>query len=106
MTLFSEAGVGAIISLGLFFVALVALARQGRVEPWATAILATGAIGAGLGQRLVAAAAEQAETLPEKIAIVAVGTREATANLIVAGTLAMMLVVVGAIATRMKSAEG
>jgi len=54
----------------------------------------------------VAAAAEQAETLPEKIAIVAVGTREATANLIVAGTLAVMLVVVGAVAARMRSAEG
>lgn len=54
----------------------------------------------------MAAAAEQAETLPEKIAIVAVGTREATANLIVAGTLAVMLVVVGAVAARMRSAEG
>jgi len=104
MDMFTEAGIGAVISLALFVVGLVTAARGGgRPDALAGAIVAVGAIGTGLGQRLVARAAEAAPTLGDKVEILAVGTREATANLVVAGTLALVLIVVAAVSARMNA---
>jgi Mn2+/Fe2+ NRAMP family transporter len=106
MDMFTEAGIGAYVSLTLFIVALVRSAKSGaRLEPWATAIVATGALGAGLGQRLVARAAELAPTLPEKVTILSIGTREATANLVVAAMFALVLLIVMAVSAAMKARE-
>lgn len=97
MQIFVEAGAFSFVALGLFLGGLVARARGGAVEHWAIAILAAGALGNGLGQRLVARAAEQAPSLADKVAILGAGSSEAAANALIAGVLGALLLVVARI---------
>ena len=99
MQIFVEAGAFSLVALALFATGLVARARGGAVEPWALAVLAAGAVGTGLGQRLVARAAEQAPSLADKVAILGAGSSEAAANALIAGVLAGLLIVVGRVRT-------
>ena len=102
MDMFVEAGIFAPISLALCIGGLVSLARHGQTTAWAMGVLVAGFVGAGLGQRLVSRAAELAPTLDEKVAILAVGAREATGNLILSGVMAGALLSGGALVARLK----
>lgn len=73
--------------------------RPGSVAAaFAVAILAQGAIGLGLGQRNVDAAvmATDAANLASRVEIVSIGTREASANLLLSGACATLLLLAGA----------
>lgn len=98
MQIFAEAGVFAFVALALFLGGVVAAARDKAVEPWALSILAAGAVGVGLGQRLVASAVDATDALEDKVAILSVGTREVSANLLIAGTFAGLLLGVAVVA--------
>jgi hypothetical protein len=95
MQIFIEAGAFSLVALGLFVAGLVARARGQATEAWAVAILAAGAVGVALGQRLVARAVEGADDVADKVAIVAAGSAEASANLLIAGVCAGLLIVIG-----------
>jgi hypothetical protein len=102
MDMFVEAGIFAPVSLVLCIGGLISLARTGQATSWALSILVAGVVGAGLGQRLVSRAAELAPTLDQKVAILAVGAREATGNLILSGVMAGALVAGAALVARLK----
>ena len=96
MELILEAGVAGPVSLVLFVVGLVAVVRGKDVaRGFAVAILATGFVGFGVGERLVTRAAEAAPALSTKVAFLTVGTREASANLLLSGAMALLLVAIG-----------
>ncbi|MCC7072266.1 MAG: hypothetical protein IT383_13140 [Deltaproteobacteria bacterium] len=103
MQLFMEAGFASWLS-ALLFLAGIGLVSFKRLPatPWAVAILASGVLGYGLGVRLVSRAAEGAPSLPEKVMFLSLGSSEAAANGVISGGLALILLVVGAIAARMR----
>lgn len=106
MQLFIEAGFASWLSALLFLagVGLVAF-KKVPATPWAIAILASGVLGHGMGARLVSRAAEGAPSLPEKVMFLSLGGSEAAANHVIAGALALILLVVGAAAARLRAAE-
>jgi hypothetical protein len=95
MQIFVEAGALAFVSLALFVMGLVARARGQAVDAWVMGILAAGAVGVGLGQRLVANAVDATTDLAVKVELLNVGTREVSANSLIAGVFAAVLVVIG-----------
>jgi hypothetical protein len=104
--LWREAGFAAWLCL-IFFGAGIAVlvTKRGSVSPWAIAVVAAGALGDGLGMRLVSKAAEGAPSLPEKVTYLSIGSKEAAANLIIAGIFALVLLLVGAIATAVRAKQ-
>jgi hypothetical protein len=52
-------------------------------------------VGVGLGQRLVANAVDATTDLAVKVELLNVGTREVSANSLIAGVFAAVLVVIG-----------
>jgi hypothetical protein len=104
MQLFIEAGFASWLSAGLFLVGIGLVAfKKLPATPWAIAIVASGVLGQGLGQRLVSRAAEGAPSLPEKVMFLSLGSSEAAANHVIAGGLALILLVVGALAARLRT---
>lgn len=103
MQLFMEAGFASWLSALLFLagVGLVAFKKL-PATPWAIAILASGVLGHGMGARLVSRAAEGAPSLPEKVMFLSLGGSEAAANHVISGALALILLVVGAVAARVR----
>lgn len=95
MQIFVEAGALAFVALGLFVLGLLARARGRSVDGWVMGILAAGAVGVGLGQRLVAQAVDATSDLAVKVELLSVGTREVSANSLIAGVFAGVLVVIG-----------
>ncbi len=103
MQLFMEAGFASWLSAAVFLagIGLVAFKRL-PATPFAVAVVASGVLGHGLGMRLVSRAAEGAPSLPEKVMLLSLGASEAAANGVISGGLALILLVVGAIATRVR----
>ena len=95
MQLIVEAGALGVVVVVVFVAALFARAsgRSTSTAPWALALLALGQIGQALGQRAVAGAFE---TIDGTVRMLAIGSAEASANLLLAGTCALIVVVVGA----------
>jgi len=105
MNLFVEAGMFAWVGLALFVTALILIVRRPTsahhiVSLMAPAIVAAGLMGAGMGQRLVDRYLETITDPAEKIVILSMGTREATANHLLMGTMALALIGIGAAVSR------
>src|SRR5437879_491119 len=104
MNVVLEAGPLAMLCIVVTLIGLGVTAVFGRKTGRATATGASfaaaavggGLIGMGAGQRAVAAAVEQAAA-DKALALLSVGTREASANLLIAGACALVLVIAGAI---------
>ncbi len=99
MNLFLEAGLFAWGAFAVFLIGLVVLVRSKKnavlnAVVLAVSILALGEVGAGVGQRLVATAVQNIASLDEKVLVLSMGTKEAAANHLVAGTLAFVLVAI------------
>lgn len=95
MQLIQQAGILGAVVVVVFVVALFSQARRpaggGGATPWALALLALGQIGQALSQRAVADALEQIDGTLQMLAI---GSAEASANLLLAGACALIIVVV------------
>lgn len=103
MQLMMEAGFASWLSAALFLAGIAMVAfKKAPVTPWAIAVLASGFLGYGMGARLVSRAAEGAPSLPEKVMLLSLGSSEAAANGVIAGGLALILLVVGAVAARLR----
>ena len=104
MQLMMEAGFASWLSAALFLagVGMVAI-KKAPAAPFAVAILASGLLGYGMGARLVSRAAEGAPSLPEKVMLLSLGSSEAAANGVIAGGLALILLIVGAAAVRLRA---
>jgi len=96
MQLVLDAGVTGIAITLLFTAALAARAtgRSSSSTSWVLALLSLGAIGQSLGQRAVRDAVISMHG-DDVAAIVAQGAAEASANLLLAGIAALVLLVVG-----------
>ncbi len=102
-----ESGFAAWVSLLIFVAGLAALItygrRKGRIgstgAAWAAAVLASGALGVGTGQRMVDRYVQNlAETdLAGRVMAVSIGTREAAANMLFSGMLAMIVLLVAGV---------
>ena len=100
MQLIQEAGaIGAVVVV-VFAAALIARAsgRSLSSTPWALSLLALGQIGQSLSQRVVADAIDQVDGT---VKMLAVGSAEASANLLLAGACALIVVVIGAARDRL-----
>lgn len=103
MNVVMEAGPLALLCIVLTLVGLAVTVVFGRRSgkagatsaSFAAAAASVGLIGAALGQRAVAAAVERAAS-DQAVATLSLGTREASANLLVAGVCALLLVITGA----------
>ena len=103
MQMMMEAGFTSFLSLAVFVAGVACVAvKRGRAEPFAVAIVAIGLLGHGLGVRLVSGAAEAAPSLPEKVALLQVGSAEAAAAGVIAGGFALCLLVLSAAATALR----
>jgi hypothetical protein len=99
MSLFQEAGVFSFVALALFCAGLFDVARaKARAPSWAAAIAGIALFGDGLGQRLVAAAVEKTPSIDDKVKFLAIGTAEATANLVLGGVFILLLIAIDAAA--------
>ncbi len=100
-----ESGFGAYLTLILALAGLAATVTVGRrngrpgsvAAAFAAAVLASGQLGAGTGQRKVdRAVSGLPETdLASRVAILSVGTREASANLLLSGACGLAVAAVG-----------
>ena len=100
-----ESGYGAFMSLILALAGLAATLTVGRrigragsvAAAFAAAVLASGQLGVGTGQRKVdqAVQATPASDLATRVQFLSVGTREASANLLFSGACAMVVLAVG-----------
>ncbi len=107
MDIIHESGWGAWASLLITLLGLVATFTIGRMRgrpgtvaaAFAVAILASGQLGVGTGQRKVDQYVQSLpkEGLAEKVEALSVGTREASANLLLSGGCAMILSIVGGV---------
>ena len=103
--LMHESGYGAWLSLVLCLAGLAATFTVGRrsgragsvAAAFAAAVLASGQLGVGTGQRKVDRAVQStsAADLATRVEILSVGTREASANLLFSGACAMLVLAVG-----------
>ncbi|HEY6104864.1 MAG TPA: hypothetical protein VIV59_02705 [Anaeromyxobacteraceae bacterium] len=103
--LMHESGYGAWLSLILALAGLAATFTLGRrsgragsvAAAFAAAVLASGQLGVGSGQRKVdgAVQATPASDLATRVEILSVGTREASANLLFSGACALLVLTVG-----------
>ncbi len=101
MSLFTEAGVFAYGSLLLFVAGLaVCLRARDRAVSSASAFSAGIAgfamLGAGAGQRMVDKYIHDVPELAERVLCLSAGTREAQANMVLAGGMILMLMLVAA----------
>ena len=102
-TMMHESGFGAWVSLFLAVAGLAAVVTVGRkrgrpggvAATWAVAVLASGAIGFAAGQRMVDRGIDHMGGNPQRVAMLSRGTREASANLFLAGFEALALSAVG-----------
>lgn len=94
MHLVSEAGIFGLVTVALFSFGLVAVVK-GRRSPSTPSmlILASGVLGHGVAQRLVSSTAINAGSWE----LLAVGSGEASANLVLAGIAAVVLLGVSAL---------
>jgi hypothetical protein len=105
MTIIHESGWGAWASLIFTFLGIAAVLTVGRsrrrpgtiAAAFAVAVLASGALGVGSGQRRVDPFVQQLpkDDLATKVEILSIGTREASANLLLSGGCAMLLMMIG-----------
>jgi disulfide bond formation protein DsbB len=100
MDLFTEAGVFAYVGLIVFVGGLVAIVRGPkravtRGAAAAIIVMGLGMAGQGMGQRLVDRAVEAEPDNARKVALLSMGTREASANQLLAGLMALALIGVG-----------
>lgn len=103
LELIHESGVGAWFSLLITIGGLAAVLTVGRrigrpgsvAAAFAVAVLASGAIGVGTGQRKVDRAVMDSQDLAQRVEIVSIGTREASANLLFSGMCAQLVMIVG-----------
>lgn len=103
--LMHESGYGAWLSLILALAGLAATFTLGRrtgrpgsvAAAFAAAVLASGQMGVGGGQRKVDRAVQglPESDLATRVLLLSVGTREASANLLFSGTCAMVVLAVG-----------
>ncbi len=99
MEMFQEAGAFAYVGFALFCGGLFSVAKgKPVVLHIAAAILAVAMIGDGLGQRLVCEAIERTPDMADKVKFLSLGTREATANLVLGGLWVVLLLAVDAAA--------
>jgi hypothetical protein len=117
LQIFNESGIGGWMVLLFTIAGLAAVTTVGRrwgrpgsvAAAWAVAILAAGALGFGTGQRSVnrafatlraqqTNAADEAGTRPDQMVIMlSRGTSEAAGNYVLAGTGALMVMLVGGV---------
>jgi hypothetical protein len=105
MELIREAGIFGAAAVVVFVVGLVATLGVGRARgaalttatPFVLAVLALGQIGQGEGQRHVRAALASVPDLANRLTLLNEGTGEAAANLVVSGTAALTLAILGAV---------
>lgn len=106
MEIIHESGFGAWASLLITLIGLVATFTIGRsrgrpgvvAAAFAVAVLASGQLGVGTGQRKVDHYVQTQvakEDLAKKVEVLSVGTREASANLLLSGGCAMVLSMIG-----------
>ena len=98
MQLVLEAGAVGIVIVVVFVAALAArvTGRASSSMPWVLGLLSLGAVGQGLAQRAVRDAVLGLESIDVDVArIVAVGSAEASANLLLAGSAALVVLLVG-----------
>lgn len=100
MQLIQEAGVTGVAIVGLFVIALGlrATGRSSSSTPWALALLAAGQLGQGVAQRVVAGAVSLTK---DPVLVLAQGSAEASANLLLAGACVLVLLAVGATRDRL-----
>lgn len=101
MSLFSEAGIFGWLGVVLFAGGLMyAVVRPERGVPaakgLAVIVMAIGMLGSSLGQRLVDRAVDAEPELAQKVVMLSVGTRETSANLLLASLFALALMGVAA----------
>src|SRR5207247_2360851 len=100
-----ESGFAAWTTMFLFVTGAAAVVTVGRkrgrpgsvAAAWAVAVLASGAIGFAAGQRMVDRGIDHMGANPQRVAMLSRGTREASANLFLAGFGAMGLCAVGGV---------
>ena len=98
-----ECGFAAWLSLLIFVGGLAAVFTVGRkvgrpgsvAAAFAVAVIASGALGIGTGQRLVDRAAMGQTELAKQVEFLSIGTREASANLLLSGACGLLLMAVG-----------
>lgn len=97
MQLIQEAGVVGIFVVAVFVAGLAARlsGKSTSTTPWALSLLALGQIGQSMAQHTVADAIQHVKSGDEAL-IVAIGSAEASSNLLLAGACALLLVVIGA----------
>jgi hypothetical protein len=108
MGIIHESGWAAWLSLVLTLLGLVATFTIGRkrgrpgtvAAAFAVAILASGQLGVGTGQRKVDQYVQNLpkENLADKVEALSVGTREASANLLLSGVCSFWVSVIGGVA--------
>ena len=106
MQLTQEAGAAGLLSVALFAAGLVFSVRTRKLSVAAAfigSILAVGQIGQGLGQRAVLAALPGVDKA-DAVMILAAGSAEASANLLLSGGAALALLVVAVLAGRGRDA--
>ena len=101
MELFQEAGIFAYGGFAAFIAGLILIARRPRGAlstgvAAAAMVVGLSMVGQGLGQRLVDRAVEAEPDPALKVATLSMGTREAAANQLLGGLMAVVLVGVGA----------
>lgn len=105
-TLMVESGFAAWVTLFLTVAGIAAVITVGRkrgrpggvAAAWAVAVLAAGAMGFATGQRMVDRGIRgiPAES-PNRVVMLSIGTREASANLLLSGIAALALCSVGGV---------
>ena len=102
MQLLQDAGVTGFALFALFVTALgFVLHNPSRSAlPWSVALLGLGEVGQGLGMRAVCDAVTGDKVVADVGVIVAVGAAEASANLVIGGAAALVVLVIGALQRR------
>ncbi|MBN2360574.1 MAG: hypothetical protein JXR83_14050 [Deltaproteobacteria bacterium] len=98
-----ECGFAAWLSLLIFIGGLAAVFTVGRkvgrpgsvAAAFAVAVVASGALGIGAGQRMVDRAVQQQTEIAKQVEYLRIGTREAAANLLLSGACGLLLMAVG-----------
>lgn len=97
MQLIQDAGFTGIAILVLFVAALgMKLSGKSKsVVPWAVALLAVGEVGQAVGMRVVTDALTGDKVNTDLLLVLAVGSTEASTNLLLGGAAALAVLVIG-----------
>jgi hypothetical protein len=103
MTLIHESGFGGWLTLLLFIGGLAAIFTVGRklgrpgsvAAAFAVAVLASGSLGIGTGQRAVDRYVQNQTEIGQRVEGLSIGTREAAANLLLSGAGGLLLMAIG-----------